>query len=140
MEVREIRPKLASFRALAINCDSRGPATGLGSWTLQTEQNIEVGLAVPTVEGGALQAVIKINLTARASSDGSKDEKAAFQAEYEGKFNYSPEVREADLLPSFETESYQYLLVAQVFPLAMTHFRRELQSMGFDARHLPLGL
>ena len=40
----------------------------------------------------------------------------------------------------FEQEPYQYMLVSQAFPLAMTHFRRELQSMGFDARSLPLGL
>jgi hypothetical protein len=140
MEVREIRPKLVSFRAVAINCDSRGPATGAGSWTIQTEQTIEVGLAVPTVEGSALQAIIKINLTAHAVSDDNKEEKAKFQAEYEGKFKYSQEIKEADLTPSFEAESYQYLLVAQVFPLAMTHFRREMQAMGFDARQLPLGL
>jgi hypothetical protein len=37
-------------------------------------------------------------------------------------------------------ELFQYVLVAQAFPLAMTHFRREMQSMGFDARNLPLGL
>jgi hypothetical protein len=27
----------------------------------------------------------------------------------------------------------------QAVPLAMTHFRRELQAMGMDARDLPLG-
>ena len=40
----------------------------------------------------------------------------------------------------FNHEEYQYVLVAQAFPLAMTHFRREMQSMGFDARELPLGI
>jgi hypothetical protein len=30
---------------------------------------------------------------------------------------------------------YKYILVAQAFSLAMTHFRRALQSMGLDARN-----
>jgi hypothetical protein len=39
-----------------------------------------------------------------------------------------------------DDSEYQYVLVAQAFPLAMTHFRRELQALGLDARQLPLGL
>ena len=49
-------------------------------------------------------------------------------------------MQELDVVTRFDTEPYQYVLVAQVVPLAMTHFRRELQAMGVDARELPLGI
>ncbi|MCB8746290.1 hypothetical protein LHU53_05160 [Rhodoferax sp. U2-2l] len=45
---------------------------------------------------------------------------------------FSPEVRERAVRMVQEHRGE--------YPLAMTHFRRELQSMGMDARHLPLGL
>lgn len=140
MEVVATRPKLVSFRALAFNGENRAPATGNGGWSFELTQNIEIGLAVPTVAGGVLQAVVKMALTCAASSESEKTHKASFNAEYEAKFDYSAEVKEDVLLPLFDQEPYQYLLVAQAFPLAMTHFRRELQSMGFDARALPLGI
>lgn len=140
MELVEKRPKLVSFRALAFHGENKGPANGSESWTIQLTQNIEVGLAVPTVAGGILQAVVKIALIAEATNAGKQDKKATFSAEYEAKFDYPPEVTEAEAVSLIEPEPYQYLLVAQAFPLAMTHFRREMQSMGFDARELPLGL
>ena len=71
-----------------------------------------------------------------------KDEKdqATFAGDYEAKFYYPPEVTEEAVTPLMEDTDYQYVLVAQAYPLAMTHFRRELQAMGLDARQLPLGL
>lgn len=140
MEIKEERPRLVSFRALAFNGENRAPATGNGSWKFELKQDIEVGLAVPTVAGGILQAVVKIDLKALANREDDKSHQAAFNAEYEAKFDYQAGVTEEVVLPKFEAELYQYTLVAQVFPLAMTHFRREMQSMGFDARSLPLGI
>lgn len=140
MEFVEKRPKLVSFRALAFHGENKGPANGSEGWTIQLTQNIEVGLAVPTVAGGTLQAVVKIALIAEATNDGKQDRKATFSAEYEAKFDYPPTVTEAEAIALIEPESYQYVLVVQAFPLAMTHFRREMQSMGFDARKLPLGI
>lgn len=140
MELTQTRPKLVSFRALAFNGENRTPATGAGAWSFQLTQTIDVGLAVPTVPGGILQAVVKITLRTDASSQSDANLKAAFEAEYEGRFDYPAGVTEEPVSTLFEHEPYQYLLVAQAFPLAMTHFRRELQSMGFDARELPLGI
>lgn len=140
MEVASKRPKLVSFRALAFSGENRAPATGNGGWTFELNQNIELGLAVPTVAGGILQAIVKITLGTDASSESDASHKASFHAEYEAKFDYPASVTEELVLPMFDQELYQYVLVAQAFPLAMTHFRRELQSMGFDARGLPLGM
>lgn len=134
------RPKLVSFRALAFHGENKSPANGTDAWSIQLTQNIEVGLAVPTVPGGILQAVVKIGFIAEAANNGKPDHKASFNAEYEAKFDYPPAVTEQDIQAEFDSEHYQYLLVAQAFPLAMTHFRREMQSMGFDARKMPLGI
>lgn len=134
------RPKLVSFRALAFHGENKTPANGTDAWSIELTQNIEFGLAVPTVPGGILQAVVKIGFIATAANDGKPDHKAAFSAEYEAKFDYPPAVTERDVQVDLENEHYQYMLVAQAFPLAMTHFRREMQSMGFDARQMPLGI
>lgn len=134
------RPRLVSFRALAFHGENKSPANGADAWSIQLTQKIEFGLAVPTVSGGILQAVVKIGFIAEAANDGKPDDKATFNAEYEAKFDYPPAVTEGDVQADLEGEHYQYMLVAQAFPLAMTHFRREMQSMGFDARKMPLGI
>lgn len=140
MELIAIRPKLVAFRALAVHGDNKGVANGRDEWSFELTQEINIGLAVPTVEGGVMQGVVQIALSAKAVNQKATDVKAQFAAEYEAKFDFAAASTEQDASKFVEQEANQYLLVAQAFPLAMTHFRRELQSMGFDARSLPLGL
>lgn len=140
MEVTEHRPKLVSFRALAFHGENKGQANRGDEWTLELVQEINLGLAVPMVPGAPLQAVVKIDLRAKSTNTSALSDLAEFSATYEAKFDCPSDVTEEALSFLFEQESYQYMLVSQAFPLAMTHFRRELQSMGFDARSLPLGL
>jgi len=140
MEVTKHRPKLVSFRALAFHGENKGQANGTDDWTLELAQEINLGLAVPMVAGAPLQAVVKIDLRAKSANTSALSDSAEFSATYEAKFDCASDVTEEALSFWFEQEPYQYMLVSQAFPLAMTHFRRELQSMGFDARSLPLGL
>ena len=140
MEVTEHRPKLVSFRALAFHGENKGQANGTDEWTLGLAQEINLGLAVPMVPGAPLQAVVKIDLRAKSTNTSALSDSAEFIATYEAKFDCPSDVTEEALTFWFEQEPYQYMLVSQAFPLAMTHFRRELQSMGLDARSLPLGL
>ena len=86
------------------------------------------------------QAFVKLDLVAKATKFDAVDQVADFSANYEAKFDFPANATEAEILPLIAQEPFQYLLIAQAFPLAMTHFRREMQSMGFDARELPLGL
>ena len=140
MEVTEHRPKLVSFRALAFHGENKGQANGTDEWTLELAQEINLGLAVPMVPGAPVQAVVKIDLRAKSTNNSVLSDSAEFSATYEAKFDCPSDVTEETRSFWLEDEPYQYMLVSQVFPLAMTHFRRELQSMGFDARSLPLGL
>lgn len=140
MEVIAVRPKLVSFQALSFHGDNKGTANGHGEWSFELAQEINIGLAVPTVVGGVLQGVVRIAFNAKAVNQNSSEASAQFAAEYEAKFDYPAATAEIDASQLLEQEPNQYLLVAQAFPLATTHFRRELQSMGFDARSLPLGL
>ena len=142
MEVTEHRPKLVSFRALAFHGENKGQANGAEDWTLALTQEINLGLAVPMVPGALLQAVVKIDLRAKSINPHTSalSNSAEFSATYEAKFDCPSDVTEEELSFRIEQEPYQYMLVSQTFPLAMTHFRRELQSMGLDARSLPLGL
>ena len=139
MQAMSPRPTLATFRVLSFHGENRGEADG-SRWTLELQQDIQVGLAVPNVSGASLQAAVRIQLNAKAASEKGNQEAAVFSGAYEAKFNYTPGVPEETVTPLMEQDDYQYLLVAQAYPLALTHFRRELQALGFDARGLPLGL
>ena len=141
MEVIGSRPKLVSFRATGIHAESKTASSGYEPWNFQLTETIEVVLAsAKNDQATALHVVVKIDLLAKATKTSASDEKAEFNAAYEAKFEYPAGVTEAEVLPQLDKEFYQYMLVAQAFPLAMTHFRREMQSMGFDARDLPLGI
>jgi hypothetical protein len=83
---------------------------------------------------------VLIKLKATATSEKDAKDQATFAGDYEAKFYYPTEVVEDQVTPLMDDSEYQYVLVAQAFPLAMTHFRRELQALGLDARQLPLGL
>lgn len=137
--VKIIRPTLRSFRAVAFHGENRGDASGT-EMRLDLQQNIELGLAVPTVVGGPLQVSVLINLQATATNEKDAKDQATFAGDYEAKFYYLPEISEDEVTQLMEDNDYQYVLIAQAYPLAITHFRRELQALGLDARQLPLGL
>lgn len=138
-KIKAPRPVLRSFRVLEFNGQNKGEAVG-GEMKLAFKHDIEVGLAVPNVSGAPLMAGVLIKLEATATNENDASDVATFAGEYEAKFYYATEVMEEAVAPVLEDHDYQYVLVAQAFPLAMTHFRRELQAMGLDARGLPLGL
>lgn len=133
------RAVLRGFRALAFHGENRGDATGT-EMRMDMQQDIELGLSVPTVSGGPLQVSVLIKLKATATNVNDAKDQATFAGDYEAKFYYGTEVVEDQVTPLMDDLEYQYVLVAQAFPLAMTHFRRELQALGLDARQLPLGL
>jgi hypothetical protein len=139
MEAVKPRATLRSFRALAFHGENRGEATGT-EMRLDLQQDIELGVAVSTVVGAPIQVSVLINLKATATNEKDAKDQATFAGDYEAKFYYASDVTEDAVTPLMEDMDYQYVLVAQAYPLAMTHFKRELQSMGMDARHLPLGL
>ena len=139
MEAVKPRAVLRSFRALAFHGENRGEATGT-EMRMDVQQDIELGLAVPSIPGGPLQVSVLIKLKATATSEKDAKDQATFAGDYEAKFYYPTEVVEDQVTPPMDDSEYQYVLVAQAFPLAMTHFRRELQALGLDARQLPLGL
>ena len=139
MEAVKPRAVVRSFRALAFHGENRGEATGT-EMRMDVQQDIELGLAVPSVPGGPLQVSVLIKLKATATSEKDAKDQATFAGDYEAKFYYPTEVVEDQVTPLMDDSEYQYVLVAQAFPLAMTHFRRELQALGLDARQLPLGL
>jgi hypothetical protein len=141
MPLMKPRPILKSFRALAFTGENRGKASNV-EMRLDLEQDIELGVAVPTVAGLPLQVsvLIKLKSTANPLQASNDPDQAVFSGEYEAKFYYPLNITEDLITPHMEDDEYQYILVAQAYPLAMTHFRRELQAMGMDARNLPLGL
>jgi hypothetical protein len=140
MEAVALRPKLVSFRATGFHGENKAASSGKEPWTINLTQTIEIGLGTPTTVPAPFQALVKIDLDAKATKANDATQAADFSASYEAKFDFPDAATEPEILPVLEQEPFQYLLVAQAFPLAMTHFRREMQSMGFDARELPLGL
>ena len=139
IEPSNLRPRLHTFRVEAVQADNRTETNG-ASWTLQLQQEIQVGLGVPTDVSGPLQAIVKIILSAQAHNEQVANQTATFKGEYIAKFHYPLGVSEADVTSLLDREPHQYLLVAQAFPLAMSHFKRELHATGFDGQNLPLGI
>lgn len=140
MEVRAHRPRLVSVRVTQFHGDNSGPAHPPQSMQLSLSQEIQVGLGVSTDPSQRMLAIVNVRLTAKTLPELAGVANPEFSGSYEGKFEYPEGVQESDIATRFDTEPYQYVLVAQVVPLAMTHFRRELQAMGVDARELPLGI
>lgn len=140
MEVRAQRPQLVSLRVTNFHGDNTALASPPQSLQLELSQEIQLGLGVSPEPGKRLLAMVNVQLHAKAVTDSGESAGPQFSGAYEGKFEYPEGVQESDVAARFETELYQYVLVAQVVPLALTHFRRELQAMGVDARKLPLGI
>ena len=137
-EVTIPRPVLRSFRVLACSGQNRGEAVGT-KMRLEVQQEIEVGLSVPDVAGAPLMVGVRIKLDAKATNENDASDVATYASEYEARFYYLAGMTEDSITPLLDDHEYQYVLVVQAFPLAMTHFRRELQAMVLDARELPLG-
>lgn len=140
MEAVNLRPRLVSFRATSFHGENKDASDAGKKWSFLITQTIDVALTVADNATANLQATVNIELVAKALREGEPTQTADFSGRYEAKYAYPPEVKEAEIAPRFVQEAYQYVLVAQAFPLAMTHFRREMQSMGFDARQMPLGI
>lgn len=140
MDAVNLRPRLVSFRTTSFHGENKSAADPGKQWSFQLTQTIEITLMVADTPQETLQAVARIELLAKALKEGASDQTADFVGAYEAKYSYPLGVKEAEIAPKFEHEPYRYVLAAQAFPLAMTHFRREMQSMGFDARQLPLGI
>ncbi len=139
MEVTMVRPKLVSFRVTQFQGENLAIPNGV-DLLLETKQTIEVGLSSSTTAEKRVQAMVKIELESVVKNKTTEQIATTFKGAYEGKFEYPIEVTEESLGALLAQEAYQYGLVSQVFPLAMTHFRRELQSFGIDARGLGLGI
>lgn len=142
MDAVTLRPRLASFRVVSFSeKNDLEPASEKIALKLEMKPTIGLDLRLPVEDGHPIQAFVTIRLSGRAVLDDKPDEEVGqFEAHYEGRFVYSDNITEAEITPEFGREPYQYMLVAQAFPLAASHFRRELLAMGFDARELPLGL
>lgn len=142
MDAVALRPRLASFRVVAFsgNCNSAN-ANQPAEIAFEVQNRIDLELRVPTEGINPLEAHVRIQITGKAASKNEQDHPiGSFDAEYEARFVYPLDAKEPDISPRFESEPYQYMLVSQAFPLASSHFRRELMAMGFNVGNMPLGI
>jgi hypothetical protein len=141
MDAPNLRPRLATFRVLAFNAKNNLPNVVSAETGFELSPTIEVAFAVPASPDGLLEALVNIRLQGRAALKSAPDETIAeFSASYEARYFYPVEAKEADVAARFERETHQYMLVAQAYPLASSHFRRELMAMGFTVDNMPLGI
>ncbi|MDP1606575.1 MAG: hypothetical protein Q8L93_08060 [Rhodocyclaceae bacterium] len=141
MDTPALRPRLMTFRVIEFNSRNAMPSATRLEVSFSMTPIIEIGLGVPAAPEGTFEALVSIRMEGKATLKDAPDESLAeFSASYEARFAYPPNTTEAELQPRFEQESHQYMLAAQAFPLAASHFRRELMAMGFQVMNLPLGL
>lgn len=141
MDAPSLRPRLESFRVLSFSATNNLPAVTQTEIGFEMTPTIDLGLALPATPDGQMQALVNIQMKGRAALKSAPDDTLAdFSASYETRFVYPQGADEADVSARFEREPHQYMLVAQAFPLASSHFRRELMAMGFNVGNLPLGI
>lgn len=141
MDAPNLRPRLLGFRVIAFNAQNKVPNIANGETGFEITPTIEVALAAPAAPEGVLEGLVTIHLLGRAALKVRPDDSIAeFSATYEARFIYPPEAKEPEIAPRFERETHQYMLVAQAYPLAASHFRRELMAMGFTVGDMPLGI
>ncbi|NWG31657.1 hypothetical protein [Sulfuricystis thermophila] len=141
MDNPSLRPRLMTFRVIEFNSRNALPRTERMEVMFSMTPTIEIGLGVPSTPEGNFEAIVSIRMDGKAVVKETPDQSLAdLSAQYEARFTYPPGTTETELLPRFEQEQHQYVLAAQAFPLAASHFRRELMSMGFQVQGLPLGL
>lgn len=141
MDTPSLRPRLVGFRVLSFSATTNLPNVAETEIGFEITPDIKLGLALPTTPDGQMQALVTIQIKGRAALKTAPDDSLAdISARYEGRFVYPQDANEADVSARFEREPHQYMLVAQAFPLASGHFRRELMAMGFNVGNLPLGI
>lgn len=130
VEVEEWQPGTAAVEATA-----RGKATKVA----RASEKTKVGTKKQT---GQFRGVVYITLTGEfKTADESKVlEGVSAKAQYMARFRFDKEVKLQDVVKAMETESYQYLFVAQAFPLAVDHFKAQLRLMGLSTNGMLLSV
>lgn len=75
-----------------------------------------------------------------AAEDSTQLDGLSASADYLCRFAFSDKASARDVTNAMGHEHYQYLFVAQVLPLALKHFKEQLQSMGLNTSKLPIGV
>jgi len=132
------RPRLVIFR-VARFLTNYSDAARAKKGSLEIEQNIEVGIQIPSTEERPIRAAVRIQLNAKVEAEEGISP-ADFSAEYLAKFNFRNGTTIEEVRAWVDEEPNQYALISQAFPLAMTHFKRELMAAGMDAPKLPIGI
>lgn len=132
------RPRFVIFRVAQFSTNYSDQARAQKG-SLEIEQNIEVGIQVPSTEERPIRAVVRIRVSAKVEAKEGKPP-AEFSAEYLAKFNFPSGTKLEEIRAWVDEEPNQYALISQAFPLAMTHFKRELMAAGMDAPKLLIGI
>lgn len=141
MDSPALRPRLMTFRIAKFNTQNELSSATTGEVFFEMKPEIELGLIKPAQSDGIFEAIATIRITGRATLKESPNSLLAeFSAVYEARFKYPPDTTDAELSPRFEHEPHQYMLAAQAFPLASSHFYQELTAMGFNVGNMPLGI
>jgi hypothetical protein len=88
-----------------------------------------------------IRCFVDIDLTAQfVDMDEKPVDGVIASATYRASFGFNDDVQASEVTLAAESEPYQYLFVAQAFPLAAQHFKGQLASMGMNSKEMPLGI
>jgi hypothetical protein len=131
---------MSAFRTTAFAGENRYGGKVGQSWNMEIQQSLELAIAQSGTEGSAQFVVAKISLTGRAVASDDPSGSATFTGEYQAEFTFPSGIANDVVHQLLESEDYQYSLLSQAYPLAMAFYKRELGALGFDTRHMPVGL
>jgi hypothetical protein len=108
-------------------------------------KEIRIGLVeAPETDAQSVSAgllgVVQIDMSVDfRDEDGNEAKGISASAQYEMGFDFPKDVGVRDIEPLMPDESYQFNFVAQAHPLAMSHFKGQLNAMGISIPDVPLG-
>lgn len=136
----EIATQLSRFVLIKIVGKNDLAGTGTGRVDLTLEKDIGLETIAPDDKTGFCRIVVRIKLAFAGRREKDEIDSVRVEGEYEGRFKVHPDVTIDQLDQIAPNEKFQYGLVSQVYPLATTHLREQLQIMGMSPRHFPLGI
>lgn len=135
-----VATQLVRFALVSISGQNDLIGTGTGRVDIRREEEVELQTISPDSETEFCRAVVKIRLAFAGRRERDETDAVRVEATYEGRFAVHPSITIEELDKAAADERFQYGLVSQVYPLASTHVREQLQLMGLSPRNLPLGI
>lgn len=135
-----VETHFSRFVLVEIKGKSELAGTGAGRVNIRREEDIRLETLGPGDETPFCRVIVRLGLGFFGRREKEDQDSVSVEGVFEGRFAVHPDVDIETLDSAAADEAFQYGLISQVYPLASSHLRQQLQMMGLSPRNLPLGI